>query len=56
MKKIMSLRDGHIHSPFCPHGTDDSLESYVEEALKQGLVEMSFTEHMPLPEIGRAHV
>ena len=50
MKKIMSLRDGHIHSPFCPHGTCDSLESYVEEALRQGLVEMSFTEHMPLPE------
>ncbi|MGN0143331.1 MAG: histidinol-phosphatase HisJ, partial [Clostridium sp.] len=43
------LRDGHIHSPFCPHGTSDSLESYVEEALKHNLVEMSFTEHMPFP-------
>lgn len=44
-----SLKDGHIHSPFCPHGTDDSFESYVEEALKHGLEEMSFTEHMPFP-------
>lgn len=43
------LRDGHIHSPFCPHGTDDSMESYVEEALKHNLVEISFTEHMPFP-------
>ncbi|MGG7186098.1 histidinol-phosphatase HisJ, partial [Clostridium butyricum] len=32
IEKNMSLRDGHIHSPFCPHGTLDSLESYVEEA------------------------
>lgn len=49
IQKNMSLRDGHIHSPFCPHGTDDPLESYVEEALKHGLEEMSFTEHMPFP-------
>ncbi|MEQ3337391.1 histidinol-phosphatase HisJ [Clostridium butyricum] len=48
-EKNMRLRDGHIHSPFCPHGTSDSLESYVEEALKHNLVEISFTEHMPFP-------
>lgn len=41
------LRDGHIHSPYCPHGTKDSFESYVEQAIKSGLEEMSFTEHMP---------
>lgn len=44
------LRDGHIHSPFCPHGTTDSMESYVEEALKHKIVEITFTEHMCLPE------
>ena len=49
MQDNIRLRDGHIHSPFCPHGTSDSLESYVEEALKHNLAEMSFTEHMPFP-------
>lgn len=43
-------RDAHVHSPFCPHGTTDSLESYVEQALKLGIQDMSFTEHAPLPE------
>ena len=47
--KNLRLRDGHIHSPFCPHGTKDPLEDYVEEALKHNLVEMSFTEHMAFP-------
>lgn len=41
------LRDGHIHSPYCPHGTKDSLDLYVEKALEKGLKEISFTEHMP---------
>lgn len=49
MKDNLCLRDGHIHTPFCPHGTKDSLESYVEEALKHNLAEISFTEHMPFP-------
>lgn len=42
-------KDGHIHSPFCPHGTKDSLEMYVEKAIAEGLEEISFTEHLPLP-------
>lgn len=42
-------RDGHIHSPYCPHGTDESFELYVEVALKLKLKEITFTEHMPLP-------
>lgn len=46
-KKI--TRDGHIHSPYCPHGTKDAFELYVEKALELGLTEMTFTEHMPLP-------
>jgi histidinol-phosphatase (PHP family) len=46
-KKI--IRDGHIHSPYCPHGTDDSFEMYIEKALKEGLEEITFTEHMPFP-------
>jgi histidinol-phosphatase (PHP family) len=49
MKNERILRDGHIHSPYCPHGTKDSFELYVEQAIKLGLKEISFTEHMPLP-------
>lgn len=44
------LGDYHIHTPFCPHGTNDSLGSYAEKAIKLGLEEISFTEHAPLPE------
>ena len=42
-------RDGHIHTPFCPHGSKASLEAYVEEAICLGREEISFTEHFPLP-------
>jgi histidinol-phosphatase (PHP family) len=41
--------DGHVHSPFCPHGTTDSFEQYIEQALKYNYNEISFTEHAPLP-------
>lgn len=42
-------RDGHIHTPFCPHGTKDQLEEYIEKAIHLGFTEISFTEHAPLP-------
>lgn len=45
MKKI----DGHIHTPFCPHGTGDLLEEYVEKAIEEHFQEITFTEHAPLP-------
>jgi histidinol-phosphatase (PHP family) len=45
----MLKRDGHIHSPFCPHGTKDRIEDYVERAILLGYEEISFTEHAPLP-------
>ncbi|URT70092.1 histidinol-phosphatase HisJ [Cytobacillus firmus] len=44
------LKDGHIHTPYCPHGTKDSLEDYVEKAISLGFKEISFTEHAPLPD------
>ncbi|WP_419159248.1 histidinol-phosphatase HisJ [Rossellomorea sp. BNER] len=47
-KKV--IKDGHIHTPFCPHGTSDSFEQYIEMALKQGYKQMTFTEHAPLPQ------
>ncbi|WP_010303789.1 histidinol-phosphatase HisJ [Kurthia senegalensis] len=43
-------RDGHIHSPYCPHGTKDSFEQYIEKAIASGFTDISFTEHAPAPE------
>ncbi|QGH34660.1 histidinol-phosphatase HisJ [Gracilibacillus salitolerans] len=41
--------DYHVHTPFCPHGSNDSIEMYIEQALEKGIKELSFTEHAPLP-------
>ena len=46
--KINTKRDGHVHSPFCPHGSLDTLDMYIEKALERGIDEITFTEHMPL--------
>ena len=45
----MHKRDGHIHTPFCPHGSTDSLEQYITKAIENGFTEITFTEHAPLP-------
>jgi len=42
--------DGHIHTPFCPHGTKDTFEQYISNAINLGFQEISFTEHAPLPQ------
>lgn len=42
-------KDGHIHTPYCPHGTPDSFHLYIEKAIQNGFDEISFTEHAPLP-------
>lgn len=42
-------KDGHIHTPFCPHGTSDSFSQYIEKAIQNGFQEITFTEHAPLP-------
>ncbi|OES44135.1 histidinol-phosphatase HisJ [Domibacillus iocasae] len=44
------LRDGHIHTLYCPHGSNDSLKQYIERAIELGFSELTFTEHAPLPE------
>jgi len=43
-------RDAHIHSPFCPHGTKDPFELYIEKAIQHGFTDISFTEHAPAPQ------
>ncbi|MDQ0272117.1 histidinol-phosphatase HisJ [Cytobacillus purgationiresistens] len=42
-------KDGHIHTPYCPHGSKDSLAAYVKKAVSLGFHEITFTEHAPLP-------
>lgn len=48
-ERLEIIRDGHIHTPFCPHGSKDTLKQYVERAIELGLETISFTEHAPLP-------
>ncbi|MFC7061518.1 histidinol-phosphatase HisJ [Halobacillus seohaensis] len=43
------MNDGHIHTPYCPHGNKDTFESYIEHAISLDYSSMSFTEHAPLP-------
>ncbi|WP_324604027.1 histidinol-phosphatase HisJ [Pontibacillus marinus] len=45
----MMIIDGHVHTPFCPHGTRDTLKQYVENAIFLDYHSISFTEHAPLP-------
>lgn len=47
---VLMKRDAHIHSPFCPHGTKDAFELYIEKAILNGFTDISFTEHAPAPE------
>ena len=42
--------DGHIHTPFCPHGTKDALEDYINWFAERKVGEITFAEHAPLPE------
>ena len=43
------IKDGHIHTPYCPHGTEDFFHLYIEKAIQAGFEEITFTEHAPLP-------
>lgn len=43
-------RDGHVHTPYCPHGTNRPLEEYIERAAAGGITTLTFAEHAPLPE------
>lgn len=42
--------DGHVHTPFCPHGSKDPIEQYIRQAIAKGLRTITFTEHAPLPD------
>ena len=49
MEEFHMKIDGHIHSPYCPHGSNDTFVSYIETAISQSFTHISFTEHAPLP-------
>lgn len=51
IEKVMEMitYDGHVHTPFCPHGTNDPFEAYIERAIELGIQGLTFTEHAPLP-------
>lgn len=42
-------RDGHVHSHYCPHGTKDAFQDYLENAIIRGIEEITFTEHLMFP-------
>lgn len=42
-------KDGHIHTSYCPHGSNDQMEQYIERAIALGFTDITFTEHAPLP-------
>jgi histidinol-phosphatase (PHP family) len=46
---MMMKKDGHVHTPYCPHGTTDQLEAYIYQAIEEGFDSLTFTEHAPLP-------
>lgn len=43
------LSDNHVHTQYCPHGSENDMEEYVKQAIKKGLKQLTFTEHAPLP-------
>src|SRR5689334_8053749 len=46
---ILPRRDGHTHTQFCPHGSRESTEQFIERAIVLGFESYSLTEHPPLP-------
>lgn len=40
---------GHNHTEFCPHGSGEDVEDYIQAAIAQGFKTYSITEHFPLP-------
>ncbi len=43
------MHDGHTHTHYCQHGSDDPMKAYIERAIEEGFKTYSITEHAPLP-------
>lgn len=48
MVSCITMRDYHLHTPFCKHA-EGTMEEYIEAALQNGINEVCFTDHMPFP-------
>lgn len=48
-KSTLPRRDGHTHTEFCPHGSREATEQFIERAIALGFESYSLTEHPPLP-------
>ncbi|UCH95907.1 MAG: histidinol-phosphatase HisJ [Candidatus Aminicenantes bacterium] len=42
------MHDYHLHTPFCKHA-EGEMEEYVETAIENGVTEICFADHIPLP-------
>ncbi|HIW72084.1 MAG TPA: histidinol-phosphatase HisJ [Candidatus Levilactobacillus faecigallinarum] len=40
---------GHNHTEFCPHGSGEDTEAFIQRAIASGFQTYSITEHFPLP-------
>ncbi|MEE8825133.1 histidinol-phosphatase HisJ [Lentilactobacillus sunkii] len=49
MKINRQTWSGHSHTEFCPHGSGEATEGFIEEAIKSGFKTYSITEHFPMP-------
>ncbi|GMA70350.1 histidinol-phosphatase [Leuconostoc litchii] len=45
----MIKKDGHTHTQFSHHGSEEKLDQYIEYAIELGFKEYVVTEHAPLP-------
>jgi len=46
---FLAKRDGHTHTEFCPHGSREATELFIQRAIELGFETYSLTEHPPLP-------
>ncbi len=42
------MQDYHVHTRFCKHA-EGEMEEYIETALENGITEICFSDHIPLP-------
>ncbi|MFH1688663.1 MAG: histidinol-phosphatase HisJ family protein [Candidatus Eisenbacteria bacterium] len=53
--RFRNLVDYHIHTKLCGHAIGEPID-YVREAVKRGLTEIGFADHMPLLRISDEHL
>ncbi|WP_238334008.1 histidinol-phosphatase HisJ [Companilactobacillus halodurans] len=41
--------NGHTHTEFCPHGSREDTELFIQQAIQSGFKTYTITEHFPMP-------